>query len=69
MKLAIVLAVSFGVVTYLNSEFANQALLWSFSGFVGYIILLKLTGAVGKRELSGIKYLFRRENNEKTELL
>ena len=69
MKLAIVLAVSFGVVTYLNSEFANQALLWSFSGFVGYIILLKLTGAVGKRELSGIKYLFRRENNEKNELL
>jgi O-antigen/teichoic acid export membrane protein len=69
MKLAIVLAVSFGVVTYLNSEFANQALLWSISGFVGYIILLILTGAVGKRELSGIKYLFRRENNEKTELL
>ncbi len=58
MKLAIVLAVSFGGVTYLNTIYSNQTWLWNLTGLIVYIVLLKLTGAVGKRELSGIRYLF-----------
>ncbi len=59
LKLAVVIALSFGGVTYMHNEFSKQAWLWSIVGLIGYIVLLKLTRVVGKRELSGILYLFK----------
>lgn len=58
LKLGGVLSATLGIVVFLHFEYSDFRWLWSITGILGYFSLLKLTGAVGKREFNGIWYLF-----------
>lgn len=53
-------AIMFAGVIFLQAEFTDVRQIISLSGLVTFVILLRLTGIIGKKEITGVKSLFQR---------